>query len=377
VLLDSGNYSDNPTAAGKLKTEALIKGMSMLGYSAANVGEREVRAGYDAFMSRSEGATFPFLSANIVRSDTKEPVFPPHLILDLPAAENGAKHRLGLIGVVRFNPIFRKPGPDGSQLEIIHPREALERELPKLRAEKVDLVILLAALHRDDARRIVAAVPEIDFVIGSYGGVAIMEQQKASDCWILYSGNQGKIIGETRIFHNEGDQPLPPRNVQHYLGDRYPTDPEMIAFINDLSLTPAAGSGAAIRDPGDGPFVGSSLCRSCHVAPFEQWASTPHADSLNSLQEKNKQGEARCLRCHTTGAGGKGGFENLQATPHLAHVGCESCHGAGRAHIENTARRYGAIGPRICAPCHDAKNSPDFDYYSYVTKVTHKEREAE
>ena len=77
VLLDSGNFSANPTPQGNAKTEVLIKGMGMLGYSAANVGERDVRAGYIEFEKRASKARFPMISANIVRSDNKQPVLPP------------------------------------------------------------------------------------------------------------------------------------------------------------------------------------------------------------------------------------------------------------------------------------------------------------
>jgi hypothetical protein len=64
----------------------------------------------------------------------------------------------------------------------------------------------------------------------------------------------------------------------------------------------------------------------------------------------------------------------MKSTPHLANVGCESCHGAGRVHLEETGRKYGAITPAVCTRCHDVENSPDFDFYAYFSKVTHREQ---
>src|SRR5262245_27060868 len=46
VLLDAGNFSDSPTSDGEAKTRALVEGMNRLGYAAANVGERELTAGF-------------------------------------------------------------------------------------------------------------------------------------------------------------------------------------------------------------------------------------------------------------------------------------------------------------------------------------------
>ena len=40
--------------------------------------------------------------------------------------------RVGLIGVARFNPIFKKEGPDGTFLEIIHPKEPILKALKSL-----------------------------------------------------------------------------------------------------------------------------------------------------------------------------------------------------------------------------------------------------
>ncbi len=39
MLLDSGNFSDNPTAEGDFKTATLLDAMELLGYQIVNVGE--------------------------------------------------------------------------------------------------------------------------------------------------------------------------------------------------------------------------------------------------------------------------------------------------------------------------------------------------
>ena len=50
LLVDSGNFSDNPTPQGDAKTRALVEAMGKIGYAAANVGERDVKLGPGEYM---------------------------------------------------------------------------------------------------------------------------------------------------------------------------------------------------------------------------------------------------------------------------------------------------------------------------------------
>ncbi len=54
VLLDSGNFSDNPTAEGDHNTTALLGAMNTLGYEVVNLGERDIRMGYDELLGVCE-----------------------------------------------------------------------------------------------------------------------------------------------------------------------------------------------------------------------------------------------------------------------------------------------------------------------------------
>jgi predicted CXXCH cytochrome family protein len=73
---------------------------------------------------------------------------------------------------------------------------------------------------------------------------------------------------------------------------------------------------------------------------------------------------------------GDGGFLDAGSTPELSDVGCESCHGPGRKHVQRTLARYGQTSIETCTGCHDADNSPDFDYYAYLPRVIHGGRAA-
>jgi len=252
VLLDSGNISDNPSPTGDIKTRALVEGMGLMGYQAANVGMRDMNMGYDSFAARIEDATFPFISSNIVRKDNGEPVFKPYTILNVEDRQ-GRKVRIGVLGVVRYNPVFLKSGPDETSMVIRRPEEVLEKYLPEVR-EKSDVIVLLAALHKADAKRITAMTDGIDVVLGSYGGAFSVRDEQSGGAWLFYTGNQGKRMGETRLYFNDDGELQDPISYMHFLTARYPGQEKMQEFVNGvtrkLNASKAAAKGGAAVSAG-------------------------------------------------------------------------------------------------------------------------------
>jgi 2',3'-cyclic-nucleotide 2'-phosphodiesterase (5'-nucleotidase family) len=236
LLLDSGNFSDNPTLAGDQKTKGLLRAMEQLGYRVVNVGERDIRMGYRSFAARAEGSGLTFISCNIIDRKTKTPIFQPHAVVEAVAPEGEASVRVGVIGAVRYNPVFLKPGPGGGNIVIDPPVARVKKEMETLRKKKVEVVVLLAALHRNDARSIAREVPGIDFILGSYGGLVTTASEREGDTTILYCGNRGQRIGESRVFLGQDRKGgiTERTNKLHVLSRRYPADPEMLELVETL-----------------------------------------------------------------------------------------------------------------------------------------------
>jgi len=249
ALLDSGNFSDNPTPAGDLKTAGLLQAMKRLGYGVINVGERDIRLGYPEFERRTEGADFEFISANIIDRDSKSTVFKPHTVIEAVSPDGETTRRIGVIGVVRFNPVFLKAGPDGGNISIARPLGRVKKQVEVLKKKKVDTIVLLAAMHKNDATAIANEVPEIEFVLGSYGGLITNNAEEVGEASMVYVGNRGQRIAEMRLFMDDKGKSVERSDTKvHMLSRAYPPHHPMLDYVNALprepgDLAPSGNSG--------------------------------------------------------------------------------------------------------------------------------------
>ena len=128
-------------------------------------------------------------------------------------------------------------------------------------------------------------------------------------------------------------------------------------------------------ETGQSPYVGEQACKSCHQEEHEIWSDTLHSNAFSKLEQVNKSFDPSCIKCHTVGFEKSGGFIDFDATPHLMNVQCESCHGAGRVHVESAGFEEtinnGWQPEQICAQCHTQKHSPSFDFKRYWPRIKH------
>lgn len=155
-------------------------------------------------------------------------------------------------------------------------------------------------------------------------------------------------------------------------------------------------------------YVGSTKCDgSCHDPWYKAWKDSPHGKTYELLKkgvkvaEKKKAGledkdyttDPKCLRCHTTGYGEKGGYEVGMPIspdePNLENVGCEMCHTARggsitrvtmkeekknfkRTAVEKEGLRYDF--ENVCKKCHGHKHTPFTEKVDPKHKFDFKER---
>ncbi|GAU09510.1 cytochrome c family protein [Desulfoplanes formicivorans] len=126
-----------------------------------------------------------------------------------------------------------------------------------------------------------------------------------------------------------------------------------------------------------GEYVGVKACADCHEAKVHGWMTTPHARAFADLAEQGeeKQTTPGCVKCHVVAMEAEGGFIDMDLTPELINVQCESCHGPGARHVESEDPGDIIRHPdeASCRTCHTPGQDKNFNY-AIKSKFVHGER---
>ncbi len=154
-MLDTGDALIGDGILGnETMGEAIVAGMNLMGYDAMALGPEELSLGATLLQQRMQEAHFPMLSANVLRSDTKELVGDAYVVLEV------GSYRVGVIGLTR------QPDEDSADFEVLDPQESLAGYVPEV-VESADTVVLLTNLGYRAAVALVQSVPDIDLVVAA------------------------------------------------------------------------------------------------------------------------------------------------------------------------------------------------------------------
>lgn len=154
ILLDNGDVIQGNPMGDYIAYEKglddaphpVIAAMNVLGYEAGTLGNHEFNYGLEFLAAALKGASFPFVSANIVNADGT-PFAEPYRIIEKQLTDgSGATHtiRLGLIGFVPPQIMTWDSSHLAGKVDTIGILEAAQKYVPEMREKGVDLVIALS-----------------------------------------------------------------------------------------------------------------------------------------------------------------------------------------------------------------------------------------
>jgi hypothetical protein len=369
LLLDIGCIGNGVRDFELLRTRAAVRGMAVMGYDAANVGEHELWLGRDKLLELT-ALGVPFVSANVL-DDQKRPVVEPYRIV----RRSGL--RIAVTGVVDDEQ--RDVGPG---LHVDPPREVLARLVPKL-SETVGVIIVLADLELDDVRDLATDFPEIALILFR-GREDSQAPERVNRTVIASIYGEARYLGDlTLTWESRGS--VSAKGEAVLLDERFGESRRVINACTDWYKEAVRGRTFDLAQPSkgweriapstperDNGYVGSTACRACHEREYAIWSSGPHAGAMESLQTAGYDFSPECVVCHVTGYAASDGYVSMENTHELGNVGCEACHGRGRFMLNNSHKGIArTLGETTCRQCHMWKRDPTFDFETDWALISH------
>ena len=398
--IDGGGLVRRYGAQAVLKYRAMVDMLRKLDYKSLSFGTDDLRLPVTELMVDVVEEKNTFVSANVaITGDFEEKLTPDFRTTEVAGLKFGITSILG-----------KKYQEEVGEGEIVFqdPEKALARVLPKMIAAKCDKLILLSHATPEETRELAAKFDEFDVIVTAGGATeppTSPTRIEGKDQLIIDVGHKGMYVGVLGLY-DDAKQPWRYERVplDHRFADSEEGDRMMKEYQKQLKVTGLAGLGLKpIKHPSSNKFVGTEACADCHSTAYEIWKETPHAHGTDSIvSPPERRGQPRyfdpeCISCHMTGWHPQkfypyaSGYESLKKTPEMKHVGCESCHGPGSAHVaaeeegadEDVLKRWRdemtiskktmkESFDRGCVQCHDLDNSPDFVFDEYWKKVEHK-----
>ncbi len=407
IVADVGNSMLRAHEAAESVNAFTLKALDRLGYDVVNCGDNEATLSLDELRALGKDRKFKLISANLVRADTRAPIFPTHHIL-----RRGGL-RVALIGILREDILPKHPGKG---VRLISPDAALRSTINVVK-NAADVIVVLAFLPPEEIHELARKHGEVHIFLGGLTPVSsppyeVAGPRAAPSSIVSYIGDQGCTLACLDCSFPKGRLPAVTGRAA-ILDKNVASDPAFAGLIAEftaaLSGKPLPGAAQDPKMPCTSTHVGSDVCKLCHIKEFYSWQKTNHAGAYVTLLDRKEHGNPVCLTCHTTGYRQPGGFDPdkplepekstepdaLRATrarrsqDPVKGVGCECCHGGARAHLgirllkDSAATRATPLlrtetSRENCVRCHTGSRpclepgaTDTYDRGEYMAKIKH------
>jgi hypothetical protein len=380
-VVDSGDYffpdiSLVGVSAHQLKKKAAIlaDAAKAMGYDVVCPGEADLATGVGGLKELYKTAGVTPVCANLMMGNTR-------VFNDIAIREIGGV-KVGFTGILQTNRPLPQEG--NTPLVLTESEAALKSAVDHLKAEGAEVIVALTHIGFDQDREIVKKVPGIDVVIGGHTRESLGMGSASEKTMIYQVGYQGKYYGQ--IHFSAGDpgpdgkhKLVKQSGESHEMGPTRQEDPEWAKVVADYKKwvdeenqknRPSPQETIQASDQND-IYWGAELCGQCHQKQNAWWKETIHAGAYQTLVRVNKQHDVECLACHTTAftqTRTRPGLKSVSDVTGFENVQCESCHAPGSHHNAPEIRTR-ANTRETCIKCHDPKNSPKFDFPTWLPRM--------
>jgi 2',3'-cyclic-nucleotide 2'-phosphodiesterase (5'-nucleotidase family) len=187
LLFDAGDMFESKVPAVLLnKGRPVVKFMNRLGYDGMTLGDNAFDFLLSDIRQCMRDFHFPVLAANLFTKADGVPIALPYWIYH----RNGAE--IAVLGIYDEDPL------DKAGLFFSDPAYVITHYVERLRA-RVDCVVILSHSGIKKDKKLAAAVPGIDLIIGGSSQEVLVQPIQEGKTWIVQAGAYGTHVGLVRL----------------------------------------------------------------------------------------------------------------------------------------------------------------------------------
>lgn len=220
LLMLAGDFLASSVASTVFKGEQMIEALNAAGLDIATLGNHEFDFGPEMLLTRMGQAKFQWVVSNVVDRQTGRPV---------GGAVPFAVRTVGPLKVGILGLCTRSEGilpATLARFDIVNPNDAVARYLPELKAQGVNVIVVLTHLMFQEDRALAERFPEIDVIVGGH------EHYPMTAIWgrtlVSKAGMEARFVARIDL-DKRGDRPV----------DRYVERIPMTSAIKDDADTMA------------------------------------------------------------------------------------------------------------------------------------------
>jgi len=352
TLLDNGNLVSGEGRQDQIKAETFAEIMGAAGYDAINIGRNDARLGPGMLFSMNNLSGGKLISSQLLAkqeagSIEQYDMSPPFLVI---AVSDAAETIASAVGTSAKSA-----------------DETIARAIDVAKSGGMKPVLLLQGDH-SAAQRLATAFPDLGLIEYRSQGSPPESIEMVGKTALVSPGSDGKYI--LRLSYSSG---VFGGYTRVALGPEFKDDPDAARIYREY-LKRVSDEHLLEQVPRfkTQTYSGSASCVSCHSTAAVVWKHSLHPHALATLAGRGHDHDPECLPCHVVGLSSESGFKSPTSTPSLVGVGCESCHGPGKAHAAAPHKvRLPKVEGTTCMQCHTSNTSPNFSFATFWKKIKH------